>query len=130
MGAQRARREGPLPLPGPPRRGHAGRRSQPQRAGPVPGRFATQALAALPGFKAPLEPGKPERLGGTPLEAVQAAASGTTKDGDRERATLVTLRRDALVNYTVAMLQNAEQPASADDRGVALRMVRTLRDQP
>ena len=47
-----------------------------------------------------------------------------------ERATLVVLRRDRLVNYTVAVLENAEEPGSSLDRVVALRMIRTLRDQP
>ena len=93
-------------------------------------RFATQALGSLPGFKAPLEPGKPRPFKGTPLKAVQAAATGTQAGGLEERATLVVLRRDRLVNYTVAVLENAEQPGSKLDRTVALRMVRTLRDQP
>jgi hypothetical protein len=48
----------------------------------------------------------------------------------KERATLIVLRRDHLVNYTVAILENAEQPGSPLDRAVALRMVQTLRDVP
>ena len=93
-------------------------------------RFAEQALGALPGFKAPLEPGKPKPFKGTPLEAVQTTASGTQAGGLEERATLVVLRRDRLVNYTVAVLENAEHPGSELDRAVALRMVETLRDLP
>lgn len=95
-----------------------------------PGRFATQALGALPGFKLPLEPSKPKPFGGTPLKAVQTSATGTQAGGLKERATLVVLRRDRLVNYTVAVLENAEKPDSILDRAVALRMIRTLRDQP
>jgi hypothetical protein len=93
-------------------------------------RFATQALGALPGFKVPLEPGKPKPFKRTPLKAVQTSATGTQAGGLRERATLVVLRRDRIVNYTVAILENAEQPGSELDRSVALRMTRTLRDQP
>jgi hypothetical protein len=92
--------------------------------------FATQALGALPGFKVPLEPIKPEPFKGTPLEAVETTASGAQAGGLKERATLVVLRRDRLVNYTVAVLENAEQPGSQFDRAVALRMIRTLRDVP
>jgi hypothetical protein len=93
-------------------------------------KFATQALGALPGFKLPLEPSKPRPFKGTPLEAVQTSATGTQAGGLKERATLVVLRRDHVVNYTAAILENAEQPGSGLDRAVALRMIRTLRDQP
>jgi hypothetical protein len=93
-------------------------------------RFAEQALGALPGFKAPLEPGKPKPFKGTPLEAVQTNASGTQAGGLEERATLIVLRRDRFVNYAVAVLENAEHPGSELDRAVALRMVETLRDLP
>ena len=58
-------------------------------------------------------------------------AHGTTKArGIRERATLLVLRRDEIVNYTVAIVENARRGYSAKDRAVALKMMRTLRDQP
>jgi hypothetical protein len=96
-----------------------------------PERFATTALAALPGFQTRLRPSTPRPFPGTPLDAVQTAASGTTKErGIRERATLLVLRRDDIVNYTVAIVENARRGYSAKDRDVALRMMRTLRDQP
>lgn len=94
-------------------------------------RFATQALAALPGFKAPLAPSRPRQFRGTPLDAVETAGRGTTRSsGLEERVTLVALRRDAVVNYSVAIAENAQRRRSAHDRGIAVRMVRTLRDQP
>ena len=93
-------------------------------------KFAEQALGALPGFKVPLEPSKPKRFNGTPLDAVHTTAVGTQAGGLEERATLIVLRRDDFVNYTVAVLENANQPGSAFDRVVALRMVQTLRDVP
>lgn len=95
------------------------------------GTFATRALAALPGFEAQLTPSEPKPFGGTPLDAVQTTATGTTKSrGIEERATIVVLRRDAIVNYTVAIVENAKHGYSSLDRRVALLMVRTLRDQP
>jgi hypothetical protein len=93
-------------------------------------KFAEQALGGLPGFKVPLNPGKVTRFKGTPLKAVRTSASGSQAGGIRENATLVVLRRDHLVNYTVAVLQNTEQPGASLDRAVALRMVQTLRDEP
>jgi hypothetical protein len=95
-----------------------------------PEKFAGQALGGLPGFKAPLDPGKARPFKGTPLTAVQAAASGTPARGLKENAPLVVARRDHLVNYTVAVLANAEQAGASVDRAVALRMIQTLRDQP
>jgi len=93
-------------------------------------KFAAQALGGLPGFKVPLNPGKPKPFEGTPLVAVQTSASGTQAGGLEERATLVVLRRDHLVNYTVAVLENAKQHGAELDRAVATRMIKTLRDQP
>jgi len=93
-------------------------------------KFAAQALGGLPGFKVPLNPGKPKPFKGTPLKAVQTSASGTQAGGLKERATLVVLRRDHLVNYTVAVLENARQREAKFDRSVATRMIQTLRDQP
>jgi hypothetical protein len=95
-----------------------------------PDKFAVQALGALPGFKVPLEPSKPKPFKRTPLQAVSTTASGAQAGGLKERATLIVLQRDHLVNYTVAILENAEQPGSPLDRAVALRMVQTLRDVP
>lgn len=93
-------------------------------------KFATQALGGLPGFKVPLNPGKVTPFKGTPLKAVQTTASGSQAGGIKEHATLVVLRRDHVVNYTVAALTNAQQQGASLDRAVALRMVQTLRDQP
>ena len=93
-------------------------------------RFASQALGALPGFKVPLYPSKPRPFKGTPLKGVQTTATGAQAGGLKEQATLVVLRRDHLVNYTAAVVGNAQQPGTQLDRAVALRMIQTLRDQP
>ena len=95
-----------------------------------PERFAAQALGGLPGFKVPLNPSRVRPFNGTPLSAVQASASGSEARGLKENATLVVFRRDHLVNYTVAVVANAEQAGASLDRAVALRMIQTLRDQP
>ena len=95
-----------------------------------PEKFAGQALGGLPGFKVPLNPGKARPFNGTPLKAVQASASGSQARGLKENATLVVVRRDHLVNYSVAVLANAQQAGASVDRAVALRMIQTLRDQP
>jgi hypothetical protein len=93
--------------------------------------FATGALAALPGFETPLDPSTPRPFAKTPFVAVQTVAKGTTKGrGIKERATLLVLRREGIVNYTVAIVENARRGHSAKDRAVALKMVHTLRDQP
>lgn len=94
-------------------------------------RFATSALAALPGFRAPLEPSTPRPFARTPFDAVRTAASGTTKSrGIKERTTLLVLRREGIVNYTVAIVQNARRGYSGKARAVALKMMHTLRDLP
>jgi hypothetical protein len=92
---------------------------------------ATRALAAVPGYAEPLEPSAPRPFRGTPLDAAQTSAKGTAKSsGVKQDATVVVLRRDDLVNYTVLIAANASRAAARIDRSVALRMVRTLRDQP
>jgi hypothetical protein len=96
-----------------------------------PEQFATDALAALPGFKTQLEPSAPQPFRGTPLDAVWTSARGTTVGrGIEEKATLLVLRREGIVNYTVAVVENARHGDSRKDREVALRMIRTLRDLP
>jgi hypothetical protein len=95
-----------------------------------PEKFAAQALGGLPGFKVPLNPGKVKPFKGTPLQAVQTSATGSQAGGLKENATLVVLRRDHVVNYTVAVLSNSQQAGASVDRAVALRMIQTLRDQP
>jgi hypothetical protein len=96
-----------------------------------PGQFSSRALAALAGFRSQLVPSKPQPFGGTPLKAVRVTATGATKPGRiPERVTLIVLRRDRIVNYTVAVVENRQQAASKLDRSYALRMVKTLRDQP
>ena len=93
--------------------------------------FATSALAAVPGFETQLQPSAPRPFRRTPFAAAQTVATGTTKArGIKERTTLIVLRRDGIVNYTMAIVENARRSRSAKDRAVALKMTHTLRDQP
>jgi hypothetical protein len=93
--------------------------------------FATKALAALPGFEKPLEPSPPQPFGKTPFEAVKTMATGTTKGrGLDERATLLVLRREGIVTYTAAIVENAQRDHSDNDRAVAMKIMHTLRGQP
>jgi hypothetical protein len=93
--------------------------------------FATSALAALPGFETKLQPSTPRPFRRAPFAAVQTVATGTTKArGIKERTRLIVLRREGIVNYTVAIVENARRSYSAKDRAVALKMMHTLRDQP
>jgi hypothetical protein len=93
--------------------------------------FATSALAALPGFETSLEPSPPRPFRQTPFDAVQTTATGITKmRGLKERTTLLVLRREGIVNFTVAIIENARRGRSAKGRAVALKMMHTLRDQP
>jgi hypothetical protein len=95
------------------------------------GEFATDALAALPGFKMQLQPSPPRPFTKTPLDAVWTTATGTTRGREiKERATLLVLRREDIVNYTVAVVENASHGRSRKNREVALRMISTLRDLP
>lgn len=93
--------------------------------------FATSALARFPGFETNLEPSPPRPFRRTPFDAVQTTATGITKmRGIKERTTLLVLRREGIVNYTVAIIENARHSRSAKGRALALKMMHTLRDQP
>ncbi|GEM_PF-4373105 len=92
--------------------------------------FATQTLAALPGYAGTINPSPPRPLGGTPLDAVVTDATAVrASDGIRVDLTLVVLRRPAYVNYTAVVAANAGRTPPGE-RAAALRMLRTLRDYP
>ena len=62
---------------------------------------------------------------------MRTVATGTTKArGIKERTTLLVLRREGIVNYTVAIVANARRPYARKDRAVAFKMIRTLRGRP
>ena len=105
------RRQGrPDPLARPLGRRHPGGRSRPRCAGGAAGRVRDQRAGGPAGFQTQLEPSTPRPFPGTPFAAVQTAATGTTKArGIKERTTLLVLRREGIVNYTVAIVENARR---------------------
>ena len=121
----------PDPLAGPPGRRHPGGRSRPRGAGGAAGRVRDQRAGGPAGVRDAARAEHPAAVRGTPFDAVHTAATGTTKArGIKERTTLLVLRREGIVNYTVAIVQNARRRRSAKARAVALKMMHTLRDQP
>lgn len=89
--------------------------------------FAAQVLAALP-YRPRLDPGPAHRFGGTPLDGFSTdAASTQAASGVEQRVTVVVLRHDGYVNYTVVVAANAGRTPAAE-RAQALAMVRTVRD--
>ncbi len=93
-------------------------------------RFAMAALAGLPGYEGKLRADELTKLGGTPLDsAVVSAVAVADASGVPQRVTLVALRRDHLVNYTVVAAANAgSTPADEYDQG--LDITRSIRDVP
>jgi hypothetical protein len=91
-------------------------------------RFARSALAALPGYRSPLDPGPPRPFAGTPLDAVRVGAVGVAAGGVPERVTLVALRRHGVASFTLVAVANRHAPPA--DRRRALAISRTLRDRP
>jgi len=93
--------------------------------------YARGALNAIPGFRGGVEAESPKPLSGTPYDAVELDAHGiASSSGVTEQVTLVVMRRDEAVNFVAAIALNSDQPAATAERTTALRMVRTLRDQP
>ena len=87
-------------------------------------RFARSVLAALPGYRRPLDPGPPRRFTGTPLDAVQVSAIGVAAGGVPERVRLIALRRDHVASFTLVTAANRRAPASEVRR--ALQWFRQL----
>ena len=93
--------------------------------------YARGALKAIPGFRGGLEAESPKPLAGTPYDAIELDAHGiASSTGVTEQVTLVVMRRDEAVSFVAAIALNSDQPAAVRERATALRMVRTLRDQP
>jgi hypothetical protein len=91
-------------------------------------RFARSVLATLPGYRRPLDPGRPRQFAGTPLAGVRVSATGVAAGGVPERVTVVALRRDRLAGFTLVAAANRHAPAA--EVNSALAIARTLRDHP
>lgn len=94
-----------------------------------PGEFATATLAALPGYREPLEPGEAAPFDHR-YRAARASATGVAeRSGVRQRVVVVALRRGELATVTAVIAANAERPTGGAVRD-ALRALRTLRTRP
>jgi hypothetical protein len=102
-------------------------RTEPAFSSP-PAEFARQTLAALPGYRSPLQPGPPRRIAGTPLQGVGVRSSGVA-GAVRQNVEVAVLRRDRLVNYTAVIAANAKATPTAE-LALADRMLKTIRDFP
>ena len=94
-----------------------------------PGAYATQTLAALEGYKRPLEPSNPRPFPHR-YEAVEARSSGVAAGtGVHQDVRTVVIRRDGLAVVTAVLAANAER-APAAEVTAALKALRTLRTRP
>jgi hypothetical protein len=91
--------------------------------------FATRALGALSGLEAGAQPSEP-RPYKHHYSAVQSRLEGRhAGTGIRQRVSLIIVRRDHLVTFTVAIAANADSASRPAER-LARRMIATLRSQP
>jgi hypothetical protein len=91
--------------------------------------FATRALLALPGVNAGTQPSDPKPYDHH-YDAVQSNYEATDqKSGVEQRNSLIVIRRDHLVTFTVLIAANAD-PAARPAEEVARKVVATLRSQP
>ncbi len=95
-----------------------------------PGEFARRGIAALRGYRQPLEPGPTRVIGGTPFTTAAVRAEGVaSSNGVRQKVEFAVLRRDHSVNFTAVTAANAKDTPH-HELEIARRMVRTLRDHP
>jgi hypothetical protein len=91
--------------------------------------FATRALVALPGVDADTQPSDPKRYDHH-YDAVRSkyeAKDPTT--GVKQRNSLIVIRRDHLVTFTILIAANADPQAEPAEE-IARKVVATLRSQP
>jgi hypothetical protein len=91
--------------------------------------FATRALLALPGVNAGTQPSDPKPYDHH-YDAVQSKYEAKDqKSGVDQRNSLIVIRRDHLVTFTVLIAANAD-PQAKPAVEVARKVVATLRSQP
>lgn len=94
-----------------------------------PGKFATRALEAVPGYEGHLVASKPKRYDHR-YDGVSVKATGVAKgSGVHQDVELIFLVRPKVVAFTVLVAANAD-PAAADARALATDVVATLRSRP
>ena len=90
-------------------------------------KFATRALLALPGVGAGVQPSGPKPYDHH-YDAVKSTFE-TKQSGIKLRDSLIVIRRDGLVTFTVLIAANAD-PAARPAEEIARKVVATLRSQP
>jgi hypothetical protein len=91
--------------------------------------FATRAIDSLSGLERRASPSAP-RAYEHRYEAVRSTVEGKESDsGVRQRVSVIVLRRDLLVTFTVVIAANADQRARPSER-LAGEVVATLRSRP
>jgi hypothetical protein len=92
-------------------------------------KFATRALLALPGIGAGAQPSDP-RPYDQHYDAVRLKYEAKDpKTGVEQRNSLIVIRRDGLVTFTILIAANAD-PAAEPAEELARKVVATLRSQP
>jgi hypothetical protein len=92
--------------------------------------FATRALEALPGLEVDLSRPSPPKPYEHRYEAVRTTVEGKgSESGVRQRISLIVLRRDALVTFTVVIAASTDKRAQPSER-LANKVVATLRSRP
>ncbi len=91
--------------------------------------FAARATAALPGLQGAAEPSDPKPYKHR-YNAVQSTLDAKdAESGVKERVSLIVIRRDHVVTFTVVIAANADRRARPSER-LAREVVATLRSRP
>jgi hypothetical protein len=91
--------------------------------------FTTRTMAALPGLDPSAQPSAPKPYEHH-YEAVRSTVEAKeTESGVEQRVSVITIRRDHLVTFTVVVAANAAKRARASER-LAQKVVATLRSRP
>jgi hypothetical protein len=90
--------------------------------------YATRAAEALPGYRGGLRLQRPQHFPHR-YHGVEVGAVGTAKGGIDQRVSVIVLRRDQLVTFTIVLAKNAKQ-ATGPSKRLAERVIDTLRSRP
>jgi hypothetical protein len=94
---------------------------------PVDG-YAARAAEALTGFRGGLR-AKGEGRYEHRYDGAEVRATGTARGGIDQRVSVIVLRRDELVTFTVVLAKNAKEDAGPSKR-LAERVIETIRSRP
>jgi hypothetical protein len=92
--------------------------------------FATQTAEAVPGYKKPLEPGKPKPFGHKYDGAVVEAEGVGKKNDVRQRVQVIVLERKGVAVVTAVIAANAQEKKARPEAKQAEKALKTLRTRP